>query len=135
MTVRQQMEIHRANAVCAACHNKIDPLGFSLENYDAIGAWRKSYNGQLVDAAATMPDGTRFEGPKGLQEVLLARKDNFVDAFIERLMVYALGRGLQPYDMAAVRAIRQAAASDGYKSQAVILGIVQSVPFSMRKQP
>lgn len=133
MTVRQQVELHRANPVCASCHTKMDPLGFSLENYDAIGAWRNGYAGQTIDASAVLPDGTQFDGPKGLHDILLARKDQFVDAFIERLMIYALGRGLEARDMPAVRGVRRAAAADGFKAQSVILGIVQSVPFSMRR--
>ncbi len=135
MTVREQMEAHRANPVCASCHTKMDPLGFSLENYDAIGAWRKGYAGQLVDASAVLPDGTQFDGPKGLQGILMARKDQFVEAFTERLMTYGLGRGLEAYDMPAVREVRYAAARDGYKINTIILGIVQSVPFSMRRTP
>ncbi|HEY0267432.1 MAG TPA: DUF1592 domain-containing protein [Rhizomicrobium sp.] len=135
LTVRQQMEVHRANPVCASCHTKMDPLGFSLENYDAIGAWRKGYAGQLVDASAVLPDGTQFEGPKGLQGILMARKEQFVEAFTERLMTYGLGRGLEAYDMPAVREVRYAAARDGYKIDTIILGIVQSVPFSMRRTP
>jgi mono/diheme cytochrome c family protein len=135
LTVRQQMEMHRANPVCASCHTKMDPLGFSLENYDAIGAWRTGYAGQAVDASAVLPDGTKFEGPKGLQDVLLARKDQFVEAFTERLLTYALGRGLDAHDMPTVRAVRAAAAKDDYRMNSIIMGIVQSVPFEMRRTP
>ena len=135
MTVREQMELHRKNPVCASCHTKMDPLGFSLENYDAVGAWRAGYAGQLVDASAVLPDGTKFEGPKGLQDILLSRKDQFVEALTERLMTYALGRGLESYDMPAVRAVRYQASKDDYRMQTIILGIVQSVPFSMRRTP
>jgi len=135
LTVRQQMEMHRANPVCASCHTKMDPLGFSLENYDAVGAWRNGYAGQLVDASAVLPDGTQFEGPKGLQGILLARKDQFVEAFTERLLTYGLGRGLEAYDMPSVRAVRYAAARDDYRMNSVIMGIVQSVPFVMRRTP
>ena len=135
MTVREQMELHRKNPVCASCHTKMDPLGFSLENYDAVGAWRTGYAGQLVDASAVLPDGTKFEGPKGLQGILLSRKDQFVEAMTERLMTYALARGLESYDMPAVRAVRYQAAKDDYRMQTIILGIVQSVPFSMRRTP
>jgi mono/diheme cytochrome c family protein len=135
LTVRQQMEMHRANPVCASCHTKMDPLGFSLENYDAVGAWRTGYAGQLVDASAVLPDGTQFEGPKGLQGILLARKDQFVEAFTERLLTYGLGRGLEAYDMPAVRAVRYAAAKHDYRMDTIIMGIVQSVPFVMRRTP
>ena len=138
MTVREQMELHRKNPVCASCHTKMDPLGFSLENYDAVGAWRTGYAGQLVDASAVMPDGTKFDGPTGsggLQGILLSRKDQFVEALTERLMTYALARGLESYDMPAVRSVRSQAAKDDYRMQSIILGIVQSVPFSMRRTP
>jgi mono/diheme cytochrome c family protein len=135
MTVREQMEMHRKNPVCASCHTKMDPLGFSLENYDAVGGWRTGYAGQLVDASAVLPDGTKFEGPKGLQDILLARKDQFVEALTERLMTYALARGLESYDMPAVRSVRYQAAKDGYRMQSIILGIIQSVPFTMRRTP
>jgi mono/diheme cytochrome c family protein len=135
LTVREQMELHRNNPVCASCHTKMDPLGFSLENYDAVGAWRTGYAGQLVDASAVLPDGTQFEGPKGLQSILLSRKDQFVEAFTERLLTYGLARGLEAYDMPAVRAVRYAAAKDDYRMNTIIMGIVQSVPFAMRRTP
>lgn len=135
MTIRQQMEVHRANPVCASCHTKMDPLGFSLENYDAVGKWRTAYAGSVVDASAVLPDGTKFEGPSGLQGILLSRKDQFVEALTERLMTYALARGLESYDMPAVRAVRSQAAKDNYRMQTIILGIVQSVPFQMRRTP
>jgi hypothetical protein len=135
MTIREQMEMHRANPVCASCHTKMDPLGFSLENFDAVGAWRNAYAGQLVDASAVLPDGTKFEGPKGLQDILLSRKNQFVEAFTERLMTYALARGLEAYDMPSVRAVRYAAEKDGYHMNDIIMGIVTSVPFDMRRTP
>ena len=138
MTVREQMELHRKNPVCASCHTKMDPLGFSLENYDAVGAWRTGYAGQLVDASAVLPDGTQFNGPtgtNGLQGILLSRKDQFIEAMTERLMTYALARGVESYDMPAVRAVRYQAAKDDYRMQTIILGIVESVPFTMRRTP
>jgi hypothetical protein len=116
----------------------MDPLGFSLENFNAVGAWRSSDAGKLLDVSAVMPDGTKFDGPTGaggLQGILLSRKDQFVEAFTERLMTYALGRGLESYDMPAVRKVRYDAVKDGYRMQDIILGIVQSVPFSMRRAP
>jgi hypothetical protein len=135
LTVREQMELHRSNPVCASCHSKMDPLGFALENFDATGAWRKTQAGKLIDASATMPDGTRFEGPAGLEDVLMARKSDFVDAFTERLMIYALGRGVEAYDMPVIRVIRAQSAGDNYRIQSIILGIAQSVPFTMRRTP
>ena len=138
MTVREQMEMHRSNPVCASCHTKMEPFGFSLENFNAIGAWRTSEIGKPIDVSAVMPDGTKFAGPSGangLTGILLSRKDQFADAFTERLMTYALGRGLEGYDMPAVRNVRYAAAKDNYRMQTIILGIVQSVPFAMRRTP
>jgi len=135
LTVREQMELHRKNPVCASCHTKMDPLGFSLENFDAVGAWRASYAGKPVDASAVLPDGTKFSGPNGLQTILLARKDQFVEAFTERLMIYALGRGLEASNQPDIRAIRAAAAKDNYRIGDIVLGIVQSVPFTMRRTP
>ncbi|MCP5412483.1 MAG: DUF1592 domain-containing protein [Alphaproteobacteria bacterium] len=135
MTIREQMEMHRAHPVCASCHTKMDPLGFSLENFDAVGAWRNGYAGQKVDASAVLPDGTQFEGPQGLQGILMARKKQFVEAFTERLMTYALGRGLEAYDMPAIRSVRYGAEKDDYRMNDIIMGIVTSVPFDMRRTP
>ena len=135
MTLRQQMELHRKNPVCASCHSKMDPLGFSLENFDAVGAWRSTTGGKPIDVATVMPDGTKFAGPSGLQDVLMARKEQFVDAFTERLMIYALGRGVDAGNQPSIRAIRANAAKDNYRVQDIILGIVQSVPFTMRRTP
>jgi mono/diheme cytochrome c family protein len=135
MTVRQQMEIHRKNPVCASCHSKMDPLGFALENFDAVGAWRQTQGDKPIEVDAVLPDGTKFEGPSGLKDVMMSRKDEFVKAFTERLMVYALGRGVEAADMPAVRAVSAAAAKDGYRSHSIIMGIVQSLPFTMRRTP
>ena len=133
LSVREQMEMHRANPVCASCHNKMDPLGFSLENYDAVGAWRTSFAGKPIDASAVLPDGTKFDGPAGLQSILLARKEQFVEALTERLMTYGLGRGVEYYDMPAVREVRDHARQDDYRMNTIIMGIVQSVPFVMKR--
>jgi len=135
MTVRQRMEMHRNNPVCASCHSKIDPLGFSLENYDAIGAWRTEDHGQKLDVSATSPDGTNFSGVAGLKTLLMSRKEAFVDGFTERLMTYALARGVEATDMPTVRQIRRNASADGYSIASIILGIVESTAFNMRKAP
>ncbi len=135
LTAREQLEMHRANPACASCHVRMDPLGFSLENFDAVGGYRNRDAGQAIDAGATMPDGTRFSGITGLQQILLTRRGEFVDAFTERLMTYALARGLTARDMPAVRAIGRQAAADGYRIQAIIRGIVASDPFTLRKAP
>jgi mono/diheme cytochrome c family protein len=135
LSVREQMEQHRSNPICASCHTKMDPLGFSLENYDAVGAWRTSFAGKPIDVSAVLPDGTQFAGPSGLQDILMSRKDQFVEALTERMMTYALGRGVEAYDMPAIRAVRDSAMRDDYRMQSIIVGIVQSVPFVMKRTP
>jgi hypothetical protein len=135
LTAREQLELHRANPVCASCHVRMDPLGFSLENFDATGAFRTRDAGQPIDAGAVMPDGTKFNGISGLQQILLTRRGEFVDAFTERLMTYALGRGLTARDMPGVRAIGRRAAMDGYRIQTIVRGIVASDAFTLRKAP
>jgi len=135
LTARQQLEMHRVNPTCAACHVKMDPLGFSLENFDAVGAWRTVDAGQPIDAAATMPDGAKFDGIGGLQGILMDRKDEFTRAFTQRLMTYALARGLSANDMPSVRAISADAAADQYRIQTVIRGIAASPAFTLRRVP
>jgi hypothetical protein len=135
LTMRQRMEQHRANATCAACHRLMDPLGFALENFDGLGSWRTSTapGSGPIDASGTTPDGTAFTGPAGLREVLMKKQDMFVQTFTERLMTYALGRGVEEYDYAALRKIRREAAADNQKWSSIILGIVKSTPFRMRR--
>ena len=135
LTAREQLEMHRTNPACAACHVKMDPLGFALENFDAVGGWRTSDAGQPIDVAAAMPDGVRFAGLTGLQRVLLDHKQEFAAAFTERLLTYALARGVGAPDQPAIRAIVRAAAADGYRSQTIVRGIVASAPFVLRKVP
>lgn len=135
LTAREQLEMHRANPACASCHLKMDPIGFALENFDAVGGWRQQDAGQIVDASAVLPDGTKFAGFGGLQHILLARRDAFADAFTRRLMTYALGRGLIAQDMPSVRRIAGDAAADGYRIQTIIKGIATSAPFTLRKTP
>lgn len=133
LNAREQLELHRANPACASCHVRMDPLGFALESFDGIGAWRAAELGQPVDVSAVMPDGTRFSGLAGLQGVLLARKDQFVGAFSERLLTYALGRGVDEQDAAAIRRITRAAAADDYRVQTVIRAVVASDPFQLKR--
>ena len=135
LNARQQLELHRSDPKCAACHVKMDPLGFALENFDAIGGYRTTDAGQPIDASATMPEGTKFSGLSGLQQILLARKDEFTGAFTERLLTYALARGVGARDMPAVRKIVRRAAADDYRVQSIIKGIVESDPFMLRRTP
>jgi hypothetical protein len=132
LTLRERMQQHRANTVCASCHARMDPLGFALENFDATGQWRTHEAGAPVDATAELPDGTRFEGPVGLRQMLLSQRDQLTTAATEKLLTYALGRGLAYYDMPAVRTIVRSAAADDYRLQTIVLGVVNSVPFRMK---
>jgi mono/diheme cytochrome c family protein len=131
-SVRERLEEHRKNPVCASCHARMDPLGFALENFDAIGRWRAvDESGKPVDASGTLPDGTTFEGPAQFRRALLARSDEFVGTVIEKLLTYALGRGIEPYDLPAVRTIMRQAKAGDYRWSSLIQGIVASVPFQM----
>ena len=131
-SVRQRMEEHRTNPVCAACHKIMDPIGFSLENFDLIGKWRTTDGGTPIDATGSLVDGTRLDGPSTLREALLNRSDRFVSTLTEKLMTYALGRGLKYYDMPAVRAVTREAANNDNRFSSLVLGIVKSEPFQMR---
>ncbi len=133
-TVRERLAQHRANPACAACHAPMDPLGFALENFDAIGRWRTSDAGFPVDASAVLADGlTAFDGPGGLRRVLLDRSEQFVETVAEKLLVYALGRGVDHHDRPVIRAIVRGAAEDDYRWSSLVLGIVESAPFRMRR--
>ena len=133
-SVRERLERHRANPACAGCHAPMDPLGFALENFDAIGTWRAtSEAGQPIDASATMPGGAAFEGPAGLRRVLLSRGGDFAATVTEKLLAYALGRGLEYTDRPAVRRILRDAADDDYRWSSIVLGIVKSTPFQWRR--
>jgi mono/diheme cytochrome c family protein len=128
LTMRQRMELHQSNAACSSCHSRMDPLGYALENFDGLGRWREG-----VDSSGTLPDGTRVDGPAGLRNVLLSRKDQFIRTLTERLLTYALGRGVEPTDMPAIRKIMRNAASNDYRWSSLIMGVVTSVPFQMRR--
>ncbi len=133
LTMREAMVQHRENPACRVCHAAMDPLGFSLENYDAVGKWRDRFAGQPVDAAGLLPDGAAFDGRAGLQKMLLERPEDFVGTVTEKLLIYALGRGIEYYDMPTVRSIVRNAADEGYSWSSVILGVVKSNPFQMRR--
>lgn len=134
MTLRQLFEEHRKDPVCASCHVKMDPLGFALENFDAIGKWR-THNafGLPLDTRGSMPDGTFLEGPAGLRDVLKSMEDDFTQTAVQKLLVYALGRGIEYYDQPVVRQIMRDSKSDDYRWSSIILGIVNSTPFQMRR--
>ena len=133
-TVRERLAQHRRNAACAVCHAPMDPLGFALENFDAVGAWRTRDAGLPVDASGVLADGTTaFDGPAGLRRVLLDRSEQFVETVTEKLLTYALGRGIEHYDRPVIRAIVRAAAEDDHRWSSLILGIVESTPFRMRR--
>ena len=133
LSMRERMEVHRTSPVCASCHVLMDPLGFSLENFDGIGAWRTTEGGTPVDGASTLPDGASFEGPSGLRDLLLGQEERFAETVTEKLLTYALGRGVEYYDGPAVRTITKDAAASDYRWSQVILGIVESTPFQMRR--
>jgi hypothetical protein len=130
-TMREQMSLHRANPVCAACHKTLDPIGFALENFDAVGAWRSDDAGSAVDASGELADGTKVNGVVELRHALLNRPESFVTAVTEKLMTYALGRGLDARDMPQVRAIVRNAKRDNYRLSSLILEVARSTPFRM----
>ncbi len=133
LSVREMLEKHRANAVCASCHARMDPLGFSLENFDAIGQWRTADAGKPIDASGVLLDGTKVEGPIALRRALVAQKEQFVRTVTGKLLTYTLGRGIEYYDEPAIRGIVRDAAASDYRWSAVVSGIVKSVPFQMRR--
>ena len=134
MTMRQLFEQHRKDPLCASCHVKMDPLGFALENFDAIGKWRThSAFGLELDTLGTMPDGTLLDGPAGLRDVLMGNGEEFTRTVVQKLLIYALGRGVEYYDQPAIRGIMRNAAADDHRWSSVIMEIVKSTPFQMRR--
>jgi hypothetical protein len=135
LTMRQRMELHRSNPTCAVCHRMMDPLGFALENFDGLGRWRDDMGPGTgpIDSSGVLPDGTKFDGPAGLREVLTGKREMFVETATERLLTYALGRGVEEYDHPVLRKIVRGAAADDYRWSSIILGIVNSAPFQMRR--
>jgi hypothetical protein len=142
LTMRQRMEVHRANPACASCHTRMDPMGFALENFDAIGRFRTTMGDENtpIDVSGVLPDGTKFEGPAELRQILLSNPEQLATAATEKLLIYALGRGLEHTDNPVIRKIvREAAVRPGdsaarsYRWSSIIQGIVKSMPFRMRK--
>jgi hypothetical protein len=134
MSMRDAMSKHRANPSCAVCHVRMDPIGFSMENFDAIGRWRDRDAANTIDASGVLPDGTRFDGVAGLKKILLAEKDQFVNTVAEKLLMYALGRNLQYYDQPSVRAIVRGAAASNDTLASLVIGVVKSAPFELRSK-
>jgi hypothetical protein len=133
LTMREAMVQHRANPVCSTCHSMMDPLGFAFENYDAVGRWRTHSGANMpVDASGVLADGTKFDGASGLVAALMRRPEQFVTTLTERLLTYALGRGVEFYDAPAIREIVRHAAQDEYRFSSLVLGIARSVPFQWR---
>ncbi|MSV34481.1 MAG: DUF1592 domain-containing protein [Bryobacterales bacterium] len=133
LSVRERLALHRANMPCAGCHRLMDPVGFSLENYDAVGRWRTIEESKPIDSTGGLPDGSTFQGVTGLQQALMGRQDQFVSTFTDKLMTYALGRAVEYYDQPAVRGIVADAKAKDYRFSSVVLGIVNSTPFQMRR--
>ena len=130
----KRLAAHRKNAVCASCHRTIDPVGFSLESFNAVGQWRDyEGEGEPIDASGALPGVGEFRGVSGLEDALLSRPELFAATLTEKLLTFGLGRGIEYYDAPAVRTIVRDAAKDKYRFSSIILGIVRSVPFQMRK--
>ena len=134
LSLRERMEAHRANAVCAGCHKVMDPIGFALENFDAVGHWRTSDDGARIDPSGTLFNGARVNGPAALRQMLVSRPEVFVGVMAEKLLTYALGRGLEYYDMPAVRKIVRDAGNQNFHCSSLVMGVVESSPFEMRKK-
>jgi hypothetical protein len=133
-TMRQQMEMHRKNAPCSTCHKIMDPIGFSMENFDAVGAWRTSDNGSPIDPSGVLVDGSKLDGVQGMREALLRYSPQFVRVVTEKLFIYGLGRGTEYYDMPLIRSIVRDSESKGYRFSSLILGIVKSEPFQVNQK-
>lgn len=133
LSVRERLEIHRKVEPCASCHKMMDPIGMSLENFDAVGVWRANDSGYRIDPSGQMFDGTRLDGPVSLRNAILNHADSFIGSFTENLLAYGLGRIVDYRDMPAVRSIQREAAKNNYQFSSFVVGIVKSVPFQMRR--
>jgi hypothetical protein len=133
LPIRERLAAHRTNAACASCHRLIDPVGFPLEQFDAVGRWRTLDEGRPVDAAGGLPDGSKFDGVAGLEGALLERPDLFVRTLTEKLFTFALGRAPEPSDAPAVRQIVRDVRANDYRWTALIRGVTTSTPFQMRR--
>jgi hypothetical protein len=131
-SMRDRMEAHRKNPVCAGCHARMDPLGFAFENFDGIGKWRTREANMPINASGTFPNGAKFDGPAEFVRGLVSQRDEFVRTFADKLLTYALGRGAAYYDQPAIRKIVREAAPSEYRWSSLILGVIKSAPFQMR---
>src|SRR5262249_9862818 len=133
LPIRERLAQHRSNVACAGCHRLIDPVGFALEQFDAVGRWRMMEEGKAIDAAGGLPDGSQFDGALGLEKALLKRPEWFVRTLAEKLFTFALGRAPEESDAPAIRKIVRDARADGYRFSSLIVGLTSSAPFQMRK--
>jgi hypothetical protein len=133
LSVRKRLAEHRSNPICASCHNIMDPVGLSLEKFDAVGRWREAEGDVPIDGSGGLPDGSKFADVHGLEQALLGRPEMFVGTFAEKLLTYATGRGVEYYDAPAIRTIVRDARTKDYRVSSLILGVVESQPFQMRK--
>jgi hypothetical protein len=133
-TIRETLEAHRANAVCASCHKIFEPMGIALENFDAVGAWRTQDEGTPIDASGVLVDGTKLDGVASLRSATVRYSDQFVRVVTEKLLTYALGRGVEDGDMPIVRSIVRDSAPSQYRISSIVLGIVKSDPFQMNQK-
>jgi hypothetical protein len=133
LPVRERLEQHRKDPNCAGCHKLMDPIGFALENFDAVGLWRTNDSGYRIDPSGTMFDGARLNGPASLRQAVLQHSDAFLGTFTENLLAYGLGRVPESYDMPVVRSIAREAERNGNRFSSFVLGIVKSAPFQMRR--
>jgi hypothetical protein len=131
-SLRERLEMHRTQPVCASCHKIMDPIGFSLENFDMIGKWRTTDGGVPINSSGVLVDGTPLNSPADLRKALLSRSDTFVTASTEKLLTYGLGRGIDYNDMPAVRTIVRDASKNGNRFSALVMGVVKSAPFQTR---
>jgi hypothetical protein len=134
-SLRERMEVHRRSPTCAACHRVMDPLGFALENFDGVGEWRVKEPGGRIDPAGQLADGSAVDGPVALRRALTKKPELFVRTVTEKLMTYGLGRGLEHTDMPTVRRLAREAAKEDYRFSSIVLGIVKSAPFQMKRAP